>query len=131
MIGFFVDFPKVLDKTQGVGIMEVAKRRQIMNEIEKQEIMAKAELYPDYIGHLDNAVKLLNDARAEGRNIYIEFNGQKLYSLLDDEDSCYMKVVGTTKKEFEQKRQRWLKEREKREKEEKAMFEQELEAGLE
>ena len=111
--------------------MEVAKRRQIMNEIEKQEIMAKAELYPDYIGHLDNAVKLLNDARAEGRNIYIEFNGQKLYSLLDDEDSCYMKVVGTTKKEFEQKRQRWLKERERREKEEKAMFEQELEAGLE
>ena len=100
--------------------MEVSKRRMIMNEIEKQEIMAKAELYSGYLVKLDNAVEFLNDARAEGRNIYIEFNGQKLYSLLDDEDSCYMKVVGTTKKEFEQKQQRWLEEREKREKEENA-----------
>lgn len=100
--------------------MEVSKRRMIMNEIEKQKIMAKAELYPGYLGDLDDAVEFLNDARAEGRNIYIEFNGQKLYSLLDDEDSCYMKVVGTTKKEFEQEQQRWLEEREKRKKEEKA-----------
>ena len=100
--------------------MEVAKRRRIMNEIEKQEIMAKAELYSGYMGHLDNAVKLLNDARAEGRNIYIEFNGQKLYSLLDDEDSCYMKVVGTTKKEYEQEQQRLSEEWEKKEKEENA-----------
>ena len=100
--------------------MEVSKRRMIMNEIEKQKIMAKAELYPGYLGDLDDAVEFLNDARAEGRNIYIEFNGQKLYSLLDDEDSCYMKVVCTTKKEFEQEQQRWLEEREKRKKRRKS-----------
>lgn len=91
-----------------------------MNEIEKQEIMAKAERHEEFFGHVSNAVRFLHDARVLGRNVYIEFNGQKLYSLLDDENSCYMKLYGKTKKEFEQEQQRLREEWEKEEKEENA-----------
>ena len=50
--------------------------------------------------YLDTAVRELKKAKQNGENIYIEFSGEKLYSLIDDENSCYVKVTGKSKVDF-------------------------------
>lgn len=50
-------------------------------------------------GDLDSAVKEL---KSHNELVYGEFNGQKLYSDIDDLDSAYKKVTGKTKAEFDE-----------------------------
>lgn len=52
-------------------------------------------------GGLDEAVAYLQECNKNGQNVYVDFNGHKLYSADVTIDSAYMKVVGMTKAEDE------------------------------
>ena len=62
-----------------------------MNE---EEIKRTASEDDRFYFTLDQAVDALEDYKKKGMNVYILFRDQKLYSMLDDRDSCYIKVVG-------------------------------------
>ena len=83
-----------------------------MNSKKIMENAVKVESYS--VHDLDDAVKLLGDYKAQKKNVYYEFNGHKLYSMLDDVDSCYQKVVGMSKKDFEVRQARLHKEMEEK-----------------
>jgi len=53
-------------------------------------------------GHLESAVEELTRYKERGELVYGEFNGQKLYSDTDNLDSCFVKVTGKTKAEFDE-----------------------------
>lgn len=52
--------------------------------------------------HIDDAVKKLQSCKEQNELTFIEFNGVKLYSDVDDEESAYLKVTGITKAEFDE-----------------------------
>ena len=68
-----------------------------------EELIKKTAVKVNVLGgtKLDEVIKFLDEANKNGKNIYVVFNEQNLYSMLDDEDSCYKKVVGMTKAELE------------------------------
>ena len=68
--------------------------------MDKEEIMRTAVEY-NYHSDLDDICKRLQELNAQGKNVYIEFDGKKLYSLLDSVDDCYIKVTGETKADYE------------------------------
>ena len=43
---------------------------------------------------LDQIIESLDTEAKNNNNIFIDFHGTKLYSLLDDKNSCYQKVTG-------------------------------------
>jgi len=51
---------------------------------------------------IEKAVKELQQFKDAGKLVYGDFNGQKLYSDIDDLDSAYKKVTGKTKSEFDE-----------------------------
>jgi len=53
-------------------------------------------------GDISSAVKELNQYKERGELAYGEFNGQKLYSDIDNIDSAYKKITGKTKAEFDE-----------------------------
>ena len=55
-----------------------------------------------YFGDIYKAVEELQKHHRNGELVFIDFNGQKLYSDEDDIDSAYLKVTGKTKKEFDE-----------------------------
>ncbi len=87
-----------------------------------------------YVHKLDDAIKYLANAKKRGENIYLNFNGNKLYSLLDDEDSCYVKIVGMNKKEFDEQEKKYMEEfkkrREKEQEQRKVNIPKWIERGL-
>ena len=50
---------------------------------------------------IESAIKDLQRFKERGELVYGEFNGQKLYSDVDDLDSAYTKITGKSKKEFD------------------------------
>lgn len=71
-----------------------------MTDKQKKYIMDTAR-HIEFLGlKLEEAVEILEDAKIREENVYILFNGKKLYSLLGDEDSWWQEVTGETKKEF-------------------------------
>lgn len=50
---------------------------------------------------IERAMQDLNRFKECGELVYGEFNGQKLYSDIDDVDSAYKKITGKTKSEFD------------------------------
>ena len=48
----------------------------------------------------------LSRFKERGELVYGEFNGQKLYSDIDDLDTAFKKVTGRTKAEFDQEREK-------------------------
>ena len=50
---------------------------------------------------IERAMKDLARFKERGELVYGEFNGQKLYSDVDDLDSAFKKVTGKTKTEFD------------------------------
>ncbi len=77
---------------------------------EVDRIMEQARRIDAYgILNLDQAYQVLQKAKQNGENIYINFNGHKLYSLLDDEDMCYIKVTGLSKQEFDNRQKEYKK----------------------
>lgn len=51
---------------------------------------------------IERAMKDLSRFKELGELVYGEFNGQKLYSDIDDVDSAYKKITGKTKSEFDE-----------------------------
>lgn len=47
-------------------------------------------------GNIESAVKELNSYKEKGELVFGVFNGQKLYSDIDDLDSAYKKITGKT-----------------------------------
>ena len=86
------------------------------------EQKARATELHEYMGNIDNCVKVLSQYRERGENVYVEFNGHKIYSCDVTLDSAYKEITGMTKEESDRKRAEWLEkyEREQREEEEKA-----------
>lgn len=50
----------------------------------------------NFSGSLKTAIFLLEQAKQNNKNVYIEFNDVTLYSLLDNEQSCYKKILKFT-----------------------------------
>lgn len=77
--------------------------------------MAEATPYNGWVSDVDGAIRVLANEKAAGRNTYIEFNtSTRLYSLFDTADTCYLKVTGETKLEYEQSREKWRRDFEER-----------------
>lgn len=73
--------------------------------------MAEARPYDGWVHNVDEAIRVLANEKAAGRNTYIEFNtSTRLYSLFDTADTCYLKVTGETKLEYEQSREKWRRD---------------------
>ncbi len=72
-----------------------------MSKKDINSIIQNATQYYYYVGTLDKATEVLSKAKASNKNIYIVLNGKKLYSQLDNIDSCYLKITGKTKKAFD------------------------------
>jgi hypothetical protein len=87
------------------------------SEIEK--IKAEARKYEGWVHSIDKMIEVLEEKKAQGENCYYDFNGHKCYSLLDDQDSCYVKITGKTKEKYDADRKKWHEEYEIREAEEK------------
>ena len=51
-------------------------------------------------GSIDKAVRELAKYKSQNKNVYLTCRGKKLYSLFDDENSCYMRIFGKTKGEY-------------------------------
>lgn len=61
----------------------------------------------------DSIERAMNDLarfKERGELVYCEFNGQKLYSDIDDLDSAFKKVTGRTKAEFDAEREKEYQE---------------------
>jgi hypothetical protein len=65
-------------------------------------------------GNLESAVNELAKYKEQGELVFGVFNGQKLYSDVDDIDSAYMKVVGKTKSEADAAEKKWHEEYEEK-----------------
>lgn len=50
---------------------------------------------------IDEAVEILLKHKAEGKQVYCDFNGYKLYSDTVTLDSAYMEITGSTKADYE------------------------------
>lgn len=74
-----------------------------------EQIMNEAKKLDCKVSDLKEAYEILKEHKYKDENVYIEFNKHKLYSLLDDLDSCYVKVTGYTKKVFDEMLQEELK----------------------
>ena len=60
------------------------------------------EIQLEFGWNIDSAIKLLNEYKAKNELVFINFNGHKLYSDIDDLDSAYVKVTGETKEQFDE-----------------------------
>lgn len=63
------------------------------------ELEASATEEKPLANDLVNVVRILSSHKRHNNNVFITFNGQKLYALTDDEDSCWLKVTGMSKAE--------------------------------
>lgn len=69
---------------------------------EERELAANATgPFDFYDRSLDDVISFLKKSKEKNDNIYTFFCGNILYSLFDDEDSCYKKVTGMTKAEYD------------------------------
>lgn len=79
--------------------------------------MRKIEFMPGT--DLDDAVNTLLVARANGEQVYGEFNGCKLYSDTVTMDSAYIEILGCTKAEYDKSVEEWRENFEREEAERK------------
>ncbi len=71
------------------------------DELEKKIKSNATEIKLSEQLHFEDIVKNLEDNRRKGNNVYVVMSsGIKLYSLLDDENSCYLKVFNKTKEQM-------------------------------
>src|SRR5690606_10682773 len=54
------------------------------------------------LGNIDSAIQELQKYKEKGELVFGVFNGQKLFSDIDDIDSAYLKITGKTKSEFDE-----------------------------
>lgn len=82
--------------------------------------MSYAKEYKGWANHIDDAVAILEAAKQNGENIYVSFNDEKLYSMFDTADTCYLKLCGETKAEHDKALAEWRKEYQERQARQKA-----------
>lgn len=74
-----------------------------------------AQLVENYQSNLDEKIETLRQHKIKGENVYLLFHGKKLYSMTDDENSCYLKTLGKTRAEvmaeIEEEHRRYEEER--------------------
>ena len=77
-----------------------------IKQIKDSAIVVDVFQYQPLLGRpiycLDDIIELLKNAKEQNQNIAVSSNGIYLYSMLDDEDSCYLKICGKTKSDFQQ-----------------------------
>ena len=76
-------------------LRQVKKTATIIDAFQEQPLLGR----PIYC--LDDVVELLLKAKEANQNIAIEMSGTYLYSMIDDEESCYQKICGKSKNEFQ------------------------------
>lgn len=59
-----------------------------------------SEIYFGAGESIESAIQYLDRFKKRGKRVYGIFNGQKLYSDIDDIDSAFKKITGKTKSEF-------------------------------
>lgn len=102
-----------------------------MTDKEKQKLMEEAVEWAYPVFSFNEAMNVLETARREKANIYVEMSsGKKLYALVDDEDSCYQKVFGCTKAELEERKRKAEEEEIERELEDLKKVPARVERGL-
>ncbi len=89
-----------------------------------------AVLLQEYMGTLDRAIERLQELREQGQNVYIDFNGHKLYSCDASEEVVYQEMFGMSKKEHEEDLARRRAEWEKQEAERKAKEQEETKGKI-
>lgn len=82
------------ERTQAIN-----KYTTLANEHKEQAKTTAVPADAKYFNTLDDAVAYLNACNRDGQNVYIDFNGHKLYSADVTIDSAYMEVVGLTKEQ--------------------------------
>lgn len=78
----------------------------MLNEKNESEIKEDAILYDKWIYNINELIDLVYEYKERGENYSFDFKNKKFYSLLDDVDSCYIKVTGLTKDEYIKKQER-------------------------
>ena len=74
----------------------MANAKEIVEKIKKEAVNLGGIYYSVF-----EAIEALDLAKQAGLNVYIDFNGRKLYSLLDDSASCQQKVRGYVEEEIQ------------------------------
>ncbi|MGN1298583.1 MAG: hypothetical protein ACI4UE_01175 [Candidatus Scatovivens sp.] len=97
----------------------LAKRKGIIkgHQEEAKKNAVEVDFVYKYGNTIDGAVKLLEEYKSRGESVYINFNGQRLYSCDVTLDSAYMQVTGMTKAEDEEIRKEYIQAKTKEEKE--------------
>lgn len=70
-------------------------------------------------GDIDKAIEQLKPYKEKGVLVFGTFNGQNLYSDIDDLDSAYLKITGKNKADFDLEQERWYEERKEEERKHK------------
>ena len=83
-----------------------------------------------YGNTIEAVVKELEEYRARGESVVIDFNGHKLYSCNVTMDSAYTEITGQTKAEFDKAQEEGRKEYEERRAREKAEEKAEAQAKI-
>lgn len=84
-----------------------------------------------YGNTIDGAIKELEEYKARGESVVIDFNGHKLYSCDITIDGAYQEVLGQTKAEFDRAREEWRENYERQEEKDKAEAEAQIPYWLE
>lgn len=82
-------------------VLKFSKKKDKLNNLEEMIKSNATEIKLSEQLHFEDIVKNLEDNRRKGNNVYVVMSsGKKLYSLLDDENSCYLKVFNKTKEQM-------------------------------
>lgn len=84
------------------------EKDKIVNEWERTKTAHVQEIKKDakrasnpFLGSIDDAVNYLQEQNQLGENVYVEFDGVKLYSYDVTLDNAYLRILGMTKEEDE------------------------------
>ncbi len=82
-------------------VLKFSKKRDKLNNLEEMIKSNAIEIKMSTGSLLEDDIKTLEENRIKGKNVYVTLpNGLKLYSLLDDENSCHAKAFNKTKEQF-------------------------------
>lgn len=80
--------------------MDKVYRKKIINEAVYVDLSKKSSLKGNVNFSFDDVIAYLGNMRERNRNVVVPFNNVNLYSMLDNEETCYQKVYGKSKEVF-------------------------------
>lgn len=66
----------------------------------KEQIIEESVMFDFEPQDMYDLVEALQMIEKSGMNLYVEYKGKKFYALFDNEESCYQKLFGMSKKEY-------------------------------